>query len=99
MNYITHQALKDTIKDLKTNLKSDVDLVKVKQITKTELINLLGKENFVNGVYQGRQNKQELLTYLEEFIGKNNSLNKVIISTVEELFGKTNFKTGQYQGG
>jgi len=100
MNYITNQVLKGTIEDLKTTLKSNVDSAKVKQIIKTELKNLLGKENFQGDVYQGGGlNKQELLNYLTEFFGKNSLVNKVIIETVEELFGKTNFKNGKFTGG
>jgi hypothetical protein len=106
MNYITHQALKDTIKDLKTTLKSNVDLVQVRQIIKTELTNLLGKENFKGGTYRGGMNKDEFLIYLEDIFGKKNFQNgkyqggkEVIVEVVEELFGKTNFKDGKFTGG
>jgi len=82
MNYITHQALKDTIKDLKTNLKSNVDINQVRQITKIEIDKVF--KSLPKGV-----DKSEILPVLEENL-KGEKNKTIIIATVKELLGKEN---------
>jgi len=95
MNYITHEAFNTFLK--RAEKQSGLTTAEAKKLIKTEIITFLGKENFKNGVYQGGTNKEELLSYLEEF--KNNSLNKIIIATIEELFGSNSFQNGKFTGG